>query len=208
MEIHSPERPIHSVKDFLLALTTITIGILIAMSLEGIVTWSHHRTLVREAKARLAEEIADNTREVSEFLNELPAVMKSQGETIRFIDDRLARKPMPSGPVELKTTFRVMSLSSTNWTTAQTTGALGYMDYADVQKYANAYDLQAKVAQLQDRMLEGFIGSVKPADPDKATEGELRAWKRDTAAATSYLDGLRQLADGLLKDYANARAPR
>ena len=79
---------------------------------------------------------------------------------------------------------------------------------AEAVKKLTIFDLQAKVAQLQDRMLEGFIGSVKPADPDKATEGELRAWKRDTAAATSYLDGLRQLADGLLKDYANARAPR
>ena len=51
MEIHPPEKPIHTVRDFLLQLMTITAGILIALSLEGAIEWSQHRTLVSEVKA-------------------------------------------------------------------------------------------------------------------------------------------------------------
>ena len=47
MEIHSPH-PIHSVKDFLLQLLTITIGILIALTLEGTLERAHHRRLIHE----------------------------------------------------------------------------------------------------------------------------------------------------------------
>jgi hypothetical protein len=50
MGIHPPEGPIHSIKDFLLALTTITAGVLIALSLEGFIEWNHNRRLVREAE--------------------------------------------------------------------------------------------------------------------------------------------------------------
>ncbi len=55
MDIHGPQGPIQSVKHFFLHLLTITIGILIALSLEGIVEWAHHRSLVSEARMNLGE---------------------------------------------------------------------------------------------------------------------------------------------------------
>src|SRR5438270_535948 len=57
MEIHTPERPPLSMKEFGIQLATITIGILIALSLEGVTQWLHHRSLVREARANLASKL-------------------------------------------------------------------------------------------------------------------------------------------------------
>ncbi len=44
----------------LLDLATITIGLLIALGLEGCVEWQHHRHLVHEAEASLRAEIKSN----------------------------------------------------------------------------------------------------------------------------------------------------
>ena len=39
---------------------TVVLGILIALALEGVVEWAHHRALVREARANIAIELRHN----------------------------------------------------------------------------------------------------------------------------------------------------
>ena len=56
MEIHAPKAP-HSLKEFLRELITITAGILVALSLEGVIEWNHHRHLVRESRENIHTEI-------------------------------------------------------------------------------------------------------------------------------------------------------
>ncbi len=200
MEIHPPERPIHSMKDFLFALTTITIGILIAMSLEGVVQWMHHRALVREAKTKLAEEMRDNRREMAHFLATLPAMKDAQEQVLRLIDDLLGPKQLKD--MKLNSSYDVMTLSSTGWNTAQAAGAVGYMDYADVQKYSSVYTLQTRVEQLQNRVLDGYIaGYIPAANSGKETERDLLQWKQNVLTVASYLDAERQMAEALLKQY-------
>ena len=48
LEVHPPSEPVHGWRDFLIHLATITIGLLIALSLEGCVEFWHHRSLVHE----------------------------------------------------------------------------------------------------------------------------------------------------------------
>src|ERR1700733_1469764 len=68
IDIHPPHEPIHGWRDFFLHLTTITIGLLIALSLEGCVEWQHHRHLVHEAEASLRTEIQSNESGLSNVL--------------------------------------------------------------------------------------------------------------------------------------------
>ncbi|HVG92287.1 MAG TPA: hypothetical protein VNB54_12420, partial [Alphaproteobacteria bacterium] len=42
MEIHHPESPIHSTREFLFHMFTVVLGILIALGMEGVVEWAHH----------------------------------------------------------------------------------------------------------------------------------------------------------------------
>ncbi len=195
MDIHPPERPIHSIKDFLLQLMTITVGILIALSLEGVVQWSHHRTLVREAKTRLTQEIRDNRRDIDGFLKSVPALKATNDHVLGFISDVAAKKPLQT--IQIGSSYNVMSLSRTSWDTAQATGAMAYMDYGEAQKYATVYDTQAKLAQIQDRLLNNYITAfVLPGDPDKATPSELQAWRQNVMMVSQYLEAQRQLAEG------------
>ena len=62
IEVHPPSEPVHGWRDFLIHLATITIGLLIALSLEGCVEFWHHRSLVHEAEASMQIEIEGNAR--------------------------------------------------------------------------------------------------------------------------------------------------
>ena len=63
MDIH-PHPPAHSFKELLVQLFTITLGVLIALGLEGLVEWQHHRSLVREAREMIDREIEDNRKDL------------------------------------------------------------------------------------------------------------------------------------------------
>src|SRR5215472_8841818 len=68
MEIHAPEKPILTVKEAAVHLLIVTVGILIALSLEGIVEYVHHRTIVREAREIMRQEIEENRAELDKVL--------------------------------------------------------------------------------------------------------------------------------------------
>ena len=73
MEIHAPEKPIHSKKEFMFHMFTVVLGILIALALDGIVTWAHHRVLVREARDNIATELRNNKETIQKALPEIQA---------------------------------------------------------------------------------------------------------------------------------------
>ena len=64
MDIHSPAGRIASWKDTVKHLAIITAGVLIALSVEGVVSWADHRMLVREAEGNLAAELCCNKNEL------------------------------------------------------------------------------------------------------------------------------------------------
>jgi len=89
MDIHPPLGPLMSWKEVLLPLGIVTIGILIALSLEGLVEWNHHRHLVREARENIRVEIEDNQKELAGHLKQVERV-RSEHQTILHLDRRLA----------------------------------------------------------------------------------------------------------------------
>jgi hypothetical protein len=71
IEVHPPHGPVQTWRDFLLHLATITIGLLIALGLEGCVEWMHHRHLVHQAEASLKTEIENNDSAAQKLLASL-----------------------------------------------------------------------------------------------------------------------------------------
>jgi hypothetical protein len=85
MKLEIPE----STRNFLFQLTTITAGVLIALFLEGLVGWSDNRALVREARAMIAQEIAENKKELGGSLAELDARGNNLETALRFANELL-----------------------------------------------------------------------------------------------------------------------
>src|SRR5215467_12437773 len=94
MEIHPPHA-IRTLRDFLLALLTVFIGILLALGLEGLITWGHNRALVREARTNIASEIRNNTESIDQALQEFPGRKAGLEKIIGAMRDMEAGKPGP-----------------------------------------------------------------------------------------------------------------
>jgi uncharacterized protein YlxW (UPF0749 family) len=71
LDVHPPHEKMHGIRDFLLHLFTITVGLLIALALEGCAERWHHRDLEKEANANLRQEIRDNMKEIAEIRAEI-----------------------------------------------------------------------------------------------------------------------------------------
>ncbi len=156
MEIHPPHGPIKSLREFAVHLLTITIGILIALGLEGLLQWQHHRTLVHEAEANIAAEIQGNAGQLKIGRNDL---QDSETQLERMVDvihrmerDRKARTD------QVIFNWTVIELHQTSWATAGATGAVAYMGYGEANRYTRIYDLQEEYMSLQRRAFESSLG--------------------------------------------------
>ena len=209
LEVHAPEAKIHGSGDFLLHLFTITVGLLIALSLEGSVEWWHHRNLRLEADANLAQEIQDNQKELAAtraaFSKERDNVM----ETLQFLEARAAGKPFETHQRALALTLS--TLQNASWRTAEATGALGYIEYRHVQRFASAYQLQETYSALQTQTLEEFLrfqsfviyGTLPETMPAK--DAELA--RTDLLRAFSHRVAMAQIGAALAKTYEAALGP-
>jgi hypothetical protein len=158
VDIHPPHA-VHSWKDFGVQLVTITAGILIALSLEGVRESIRDRALVREARENIHREIADNKREVDGELATMADRTRKIDGAMRFAHELLrTRHTGAHGQVELGLAFPTLSTAS--WQTAERTGALAHMDYAEVQKYAALYSFQEFLAAQHRRALDALSSTI------------------------------------------------
>src|ERR1700677_1851909 len=126
IDVHPPHEPIHGCRDFFIHLTTITIGLLIALSLEGCVEWQHHRHLVHEAEASLHNEIQQNSRDVRESIELLHKQQQSLVQDVAVLKYIIKNQKAPAdGAIAIN--FNIRSLNNVSWKTAQSTGALSFI---------------------------------------------------------------------------------
>jgi hypothetical protein len=126
LEVHPPNEPVHSWRDFLIHLTTITIGLLIALSLEGAVEFWHHRSLVHEAEASMQIEINANARELQNALDDVRKEQDFLKRDIEVMKKVIANPKVPNNE-EMRVDFRIRRFADVSWKTAESTGALSYM---------------------------------------------------------------------------------
>lgn len=190
MDIHPPHA-IHSWKDFGLQLITITAGILIALSLEGVRESMHDRALVREARENIHREIADNKREVDGEIGAMPNRAKKIDTALRFANELLKTKHTGVHEVGLELNFPTLRAAS--WQTAERTGALAHMDYAEVQKYADLYAFQEFLAAQHRRAIDalsaaiGILTGSEGGDPTNASPADLERFREQVISLRSIL---------------------
>ncbi len=203
MEIHAPEHPVRSVREFVIHLAIVTIGILIALSLEGLVEWNHHTHLIREARENVHSEIADNQRELSGHLAETARLEQEHQRVLQWIADMLKSRASSIHAFHLG--FNLADLSNASWTTAQAVGALGLMDYSEVKRSAAVYALQDEFVRLQTRAEDTTISAMTlftgSDDPTKTSESGLKEERSKIQASLAALTAQDQIGRELAKRY-------
>jgi len=204
VDIHPPHA-IHSWKDFGLQLLTITAGILIALSLEGIRESLHNRGLVREARDNIRREIADNQKELDGELRGMPTQQQRLDAALTFANEMIGGGHSAIQTLEINVSNA--ALRSASWQTADRTGALAHMDYGEVQKYASTYAGQDLYAMIQRRMFDqaaSALAIMSAGDPTKASRGDIEQFRRQVLELRGEVYILEQLGKSLGEGYRKA----
>jgi hypothetical protein len=126
MDIHGPVGPTRSLKDFAVHIGIVTIGIIIALSLEGIRETVYVHRAVREARENFRVEMTENQRNIR---LELENARGMQAQIQKIVADLPELRQHPeqfaSRISMIKPSFYFFS--SSRWDSALSTGALGHM---------------------------------------------------------------------------------
>jgi hypothetical protein len=161
IEVHPPSEPVHGWRDFLLHLLTITIGLLIALSLEGLVEWRHHLQLVREAEESLQIEIKANAGNLQGVLDDLGHEQELLAQDVAVMKKIIAN-PKVQNRDDLTINFRVRTFDDVSWKTAQSSGALSYMPYTQALAYSKIYSAQNEIGAAEHQAVRDTVVSVAP----------------------------------------------
>jgi hypothetical protein len=205
LDVHPPHEPIHGWRDFLLHLSTITIGLLIALSLEGCVEWQHHRHLVHEAEASLHAEIESNAKDLP---NALAGLHKNQTDLKHDITvlKYIIKTHKPPKDESMSINFGIHTFDDVSWKTAQSTTALSYMPYSQAEEYSDIYNTQNELNNAERQAARDAIISLAPflntsdTDPDP-TEGQANEIKQKIEVLQGQLTLVDSFMSSLDREY-------
>ena len=118
LDVHPPHESVHNWRDFILHLVTITIGLFIALSMEGLLEWHHHRELVHEAEASLHDEIKSNASGIDAVLADLHQKQANLKKDVVILNAVAATGKYPADR-SMSVDFRIVNFDSVSWATAQ-----------------------------------------------------------------------------------------
>jgi len=135
MDIHAPEGPTNSFKDFAIHIVIVTIGILIALGLEGIRETIHEHTVVRDARENFQAEFRANRSNLDKELENDRQTLAQLDQIIKDLP-QLRQNPSQLGQRIADLNPSVYFFANSRWESALSTGALGQMSVDEVNRYA------------------------------------------------------------------------
>ena len=188
MEVHPPHKPIHSVKEFMVHLLAITIGLLIALGLEGTVEWVHHRHLAQEAREDINQEIRDNQQQIDVYLKDRSAEEKSLRHNLAIVNDALHGRSIKAFE-EFK--WADLEVQEASWDAASSSGVIVYLDHNEVKEYEKIYNGQRLVfSLLEERRIDDrmalYLFFLRKARGEKLSKAELESGKRIIEKMLTY----------------------
>jgi hypothetical protein len=192
---------------FLFEIATIIVGVLIALSVDGVSESLHDRKLVREARANLQAELRDNRQELATVLAKHEP-RRSQVEHAIALADQLLADGEKVRQEDVTLGLSLADLSTSARETAAATGAFGKMTYAEVKHFTSVYGMQEKFQAVQDRMSQQFVLVLPVTKGRLATlsTGELQAWHQNLRLLLQHLVVTTQFGTQLLRAYDDALA--
>jgi hypothetical protein len=210
LDVHPVHGKMHGFKDFLLHLFTIAVGLLIALALEGCVERWHHREIRDEADSNLRQEIRDNATEIELSRNSIHNEQENLKKMMLFFEARKAGKSYDAHGIQMG--FSIGELQDPSWKTAAATGALGYMEYGHVQRYAAVYQLQERYSAMQDETNSEYLQLLSfliyGFDETKVTPADAASAEVDARRTLTHLVAMEQIGTALGKEYEKVLAEK
>ncbi len=205
LDVHPPTEPVHGWRDFFIHLATITIGLLIALSLERCVEWQHHRHLAHTAKVSLGKEIRGNAKEIDGALEDVHKQVEMLKRDIAVLDRVLADPKKPNRE-NIVYKYEIRTFADVSWRTAQSTTALTYLTYDEALEYSDIYDQQNDIDAAEHDAIRDAVVAVGPLQNLKAgdvnpTGEEAARIKRNLEILQAQLGHVQSLIEELDREY-------
>ncbi len=149
VDIHSPQGPVNSIRDFWVHIAIVTIGILIALSLEGLIETVRNRALVRETRANFQAELRRDQYQSRRELARLRQTSPALQQLVMDLPGLAKAHPEQIGPRLAAIQSSGYFLSAESWQAALSTGALAHMSTDEVQRYATTFYIIHEYTEVQ-----------------------------------------------------------
>jgi hypothetical protein len=193
----------YSFADYVFQFTTITGGVLIALLINGLVEWNNNRELVEQARTTIRQEVEANLKELQGLPESVKRSESDLATALRFAEELLAKGKTDISSLSLN--FNLATLNASGWQTAERTGALAHMDYAEVERYSEIYSMQQLFDEQQRKAVDLVASSITLVnagfDPNKANAQDLGEFRRRVLLLQSNLLVTQQLGEQLMKGY-------
>jgi hypothetical protein len=164
----------------LVELGIVTVGLFIALMLNSVVEWAHHKQLVRDARRNIHREVEQNRSKVRADLGSLRSSLAQVDANIATLH-RIQAGRFSHGSLGNGITFDTFDEAA--WQTARDSGALSYMPYDEAQRYSGLYSTLEFVNARAAGVVESDFDAFAPAEmgydirrlPAEETTAMLRA---------------------------------
>lgn len=196
MEIHPPHGSVHSVKDFLIHLFMIVLGILIALGIEQVREHFHERHVAEAARKNFQAEIDSEKQAIDEHLKKMAATRSAMEQFLQA--EAAGQKATPdTKAVSIHWQF----LPTSGWDTAAATQAFQFMEAAEVQRYSRSYTAQRIFNDFEDKAHAIGIELSNYVDRADLSADEKKARDRDFRMAIGYAGSIEQIGRELLRHF-------
>jgi len=206
IDVHPLHKRIHGVGEFCVHLLAITIGLLIALGLENVASAVHHRHQREEAETMIRKEMADNRAHLTKADAAIQEELNNMSAALGFLETRSQGKDASTDGISLG--FSLVHLENAGWRMATTTGVVQYMDYDDVQRFAESYDTQEVFNGLQNQTLESYLRLnsyfMRSKDPRSLSQADVDAAISDVRGTIAHLGAMRDVGRELMSSYDDA----
>lgn len=209
LDVHPPEHPAHSWRDFFIHIATIVLGLVIAIGLEQTVVFIHDRHEITETRAALDQEHQDNIRI---FHQNVRGHLTAQARLHNNIRVLTYLRDHPGTPREKLPGILAWPLGATEpvssaWSTAQHTDVLSLLPADEVRRRTADYFQLEYAWQTYQPMLTQLARCTAfyahEEDPTKLSPAEIAATldctQQALALETIYGDELSRI--GRNKEY-------
>jgi hypothetical protein len=194
-EVHPSHAAIRTWRDFFVHITTIVIGLLIAIGLEQSVEYVHHRHQLQEARRELSKEVDDNRRIVEFNIESTRKASLALDADIAIL--RAQQSSRSPAPKKLDYTWEPWDTRDGTWQAAKQSGSLSLMPHDELRRYSHVY---AVLAAFMDALPAfGTRMEVARAIAQRAPDGNLSSRDiEELISATSEAQGRLALLSRLL----------
>ena len=194
-EVHPSHAAIRTWRDFFVHITTIVLGLLIAIGLEQSVEYVHRRHQLQEARRELLKEVQENQRIVEFDIESMKKATVALDANMAVL--RTQQSSRSAIPRTLNYSWEPWDTRDGSWQAAKQNGSLSLMPHDELRRYAHVY---AVLAAFMDALPAfGTRMDVAGAIARRAPDGNLSSRDIDELmSATSEAQGRVALLSRLL----------